>query len=91
MADNRYRVGDKFIIEIGSGYWNPAIGNRYLIKGFDTLCFDDKGLGRLEKYEEPKEPEHSCEFCYYQDFDEKAYPCSLCDKGIFRDDKFRAR
>ena len=25
-----------------------------------------------------KEQEHTCEFCYYEDFDDKAYPCSRC-------------
>lgn len=92
MANNhRYFQGDKFIIEIGHASWSPTVGNRYLIKGFDTLCFDDKGLDRLQKYVEPieeKEPEHSCEFCVYQQVNGNCYPCSMCDKGIERKDMF---
>lgn len=90
MANNhRYFQGDKFIIEIGHASWSPTVGNRYLIKGFDTLCFDDKGLDRLEKYVEPteeKEPEHTCELCVYKYVGENAYPCSMCDKGAERKD-----
>lgn len=29
-----------------------------------------------------------CETCYYESFDEKAYPCSLCIRGIKRTDKW---
>lgn len=90
MANNhRYFQGDKFIIEIGHASWSPTVGNRYLIRGFDTLCFDDKGLDRLEKYIEPKEeeePEHTCELCAYKYVGEDAYPCSMCDKGAERKD-----
>ena len=25
-----------------------------------------------------REQDHSCEFCYYEFFDDKAYPCSRC-------------
>ena len=30
----------------------------------------------------------SCDNCYYEYFDEKAYPCSLCIRGIKRTDKW---
>lgn len=29
-----------------------------------------------------------CDNCYYEYFDEKAYPCSLCIRGIERTDKW---
>jgi hypothetical protein len=27
---------------------------------------------------EAREQDHTCEFCYYECFDDKAYPCSRC-------------
>ena len=27
---------------------------------------------------EAREQDHTCEFCYYELFDDKAYPCSRC-------------
>ena len=81
MADKDYKVGDKFIIEIGSLYWNPQLGNRYFIKGYDTLVFDDKGLARLEKYEDPKQVKHACINCFYMDRDTDEMPCVMCDKN----------
>lgn len=30
-----------------------------------------------------------CDNCYYTYFDEKAYPCSLCIRGIERTDKWQ--
>ena len=27
---------------------------------------------------EAREQDHTCEFCYYEFFDDKAYPCSRC-------------
>jgi hypothetical protein len=30
-----------------------------------------------------------CDNCYYEYFDEKAYPCSLCIRGIERTDKWQ--
>lgn len=87
--DHNYYVGDRFIIEIGHSYWNPTTGNRYFIKGFDTLVFDDKGLDRLEKVKKiPKDPPHSCEYCLYEHIGGNAYPCSMCDKGMERSDMF---
>lgn len=82
MADNhKYYVGDKFVIEIGHSYWSPTVGNRYFIKGFNTLVFDDKGLDRLEKYEKPKEPPHNCDHCVYKNVNRECFPCSVCDKS----------
>ena len=42
------RVGDKYIIEIGSVVDTPD-GPKYQIKGFNTLFFDVTGLSRLEE------------------------------------------
>ena len=36
-----------------------------------------------------KEKEIGCDNCYYSFFDEKAYPCSLCIRGIERTDKWQ--
>lgn len=30
-----------------------------------------------------------CDNCYYTYFDEKAYPCSLCIRGVERTDKWQ--
>lgn len=35
------------------------------------------------------EKEIGCDNCYYSFFDEKAYPCSLCIRGIERTDKWQ--
>ena len=43
-----YKVGDKFIIEIDSVMTNKN-GTLYGIKGFNSLVFDEYGLGRLAK------------------------------------------
>ena len=92
MADKEVHVGDKFIIEVGETEWHPTKGNRYWIKGFNTLVFDDNGLKRLEKYKEPpKEVPHTCEFCVYQDIDSNCYPCSRCDKNDEPKDMFEAK
>ena len=32
--------------------------------------------------------EHSCQYCYYEDFNEYAYPCSMCVNGMQRKDMF---
>ena len=43
---SKYKLGDKFVIEIGTILGG---GGKYLIKGFNTLCFDDNGLDRLDR------------------------------------------
>lgn len=92
MANKEITVGDKFIVEVGHVYWSPDIGNRYFIKGFDTLVFDDKGLNRLEKYKEPpKDTPHSCEFCVYESVSVECYPCSRCDKNDEPKDMFQPK
>lgn len=51
-----YKVGDKFIIEIGEKYnyaeqaESPEV--LYRIKGFNSLVFDENGLDRLTSYNE---------------------------------------
>lgn len=48
---NKYKVGDKFIIEIAEVLKGAESGNtKYRVKGFDNLIFDDRGLDRLIKY-----------------------------------------
>lgn len=32
----------------------------------------------------------SCENCYYKYFDARAYPCSLCIRGVKRTNKWKA-
>ncbi len=82
MADKEVHVGDKFVIEVETTEWHPIKGNRYWIKGFNTLVFDDDGIKRLEPYKEPpKEVPHSCEFCKYQDRRIDEMPCVICDKN----------
>ena len=48
---SKYKVGDKFIIEIKHGIVDPLYGARYFIKGFNTLVFDDNGLDKLERFD----------------------------------------
>lgn len=83
MADKEVRIGDKYIIEIGSTFYSPQMGNRYFIKGFNSLVFDDIGLARLKKYKEPpKEVPHVCDTCAYRFADFTSLPCSACDRNI---------
>lgn len=35
-----------------------------------------------------EETEHTCQFCYYEYFDGRAYPCSMCVCGEERKDMF---
>lgn len=54
------RVGDKFIIEVGSEYGNSGSSGPnklYRIKGFNSLVFDEEGFRRLKKYESPEKEE----------------------------------
>ena len=46
-------VGDKFIIEIAEVFPGAESGQpKYRIKGFDNLCFDEKGLRKLKNFNE---------------------------------------
>ena len=57
------KVGDKFIIEVGSIIKGAATGsNQYIIKGFDKLILDDKGLGLLERLTEQKDFNSACRY-----------------------------
>lgn len=57
---SKYKVGDKFIIEIAEIYENILNGidalatsePLYKIKGFNSLVFDENGLDKLEKSKE---------------------------------------
>ena len=70
---SKYKVGDKFIIEIAEVYENVLSGiygfkattsePLYRIKGFNTLIFDKNGLDKLEEIEDKKNdiaPENIC-------------------------------
>ena len=35
--------------------------------------------------------ERSCQYCYYEYFDPKAYPCSMCINGEERTDRFQPK
>lgn len=37
------------------------------------------------------ETEHTCQFCYYEYFDGRAYPCSMCVCGEERKDMFQPK
>ena len=55
---SKYKVGDKFVIEISEKYTNDAddfvIEDEllYRVKGFKSLVFDSYGLDKLQKYED---------------------------------------
>ena len=61
---NKYKVGDKFIIEIAKVYENvlndidvfETVTSEplYSIKGFNSLVFDKNGLDKLEKVADKK-------------------------------------
>ncbi len=47
---SKYKVGDTFKIEVAEVFQGAESKNdKYRIKGFDSLVFDDKGLARLEQ------------------------------------------
>ena len=93
MAEKEIHVGDKYIIEIGATYWSPNLGNKYFIKGFDSLVMTDIGLAKLKKYKEPpKEVPHSCEFCKHSTKSWDEMPCMICNKNDFQPkDMFEAK
>ena len=67
----KYKAGDKFIIEI----WNEVKPQGlYTIKGFNTLVFDDYGLGRLEQVHE----HNGCWGCEYETKAVDDEHCSQC-------------
>lgn len=61
---SKYKVGDKFIIEIAEVYENALSGiygfkattsePLYRVKGFNSLVFDKNGLDKLEEIEDKK-------------------------------------
>lgn len=83
MVDKqKVHVGDKFVIEIEEVEWHPLKGNRYYVKGFDSMMLTDYGISKLKKYEEPpKEVPHICENCKYRHHGKRDYPCSLCENN----------
>ena len=53
---SKYNAGDKFIIEIGEIFTGDCsirnrLEERYAIKGFNALMFDNNGLDRLQRYD----------------------------------------
>ena len=49
-------------------------------------------IGQLSAIEiNDSEAEHTCEACYYEYFDDKAYPCSMCIMGKEREDMFKPK
>ena len=82
MSENKYKPGDKFVIEI-AGVMKEVDGERcvrladdtvsphytaYRMKGFNTLLFDERGLSMLKPYEKS-----------VQDTERKAYRKGLSD------------
>ena len=48
------KVGDKFVLEIAEITKGAVSGKeKYRMKGFDSLYFDEKGLDKLYKYSNP--------------------------------------
>ena len=47
---SKFNVGDRFEIEIAEVFKGAESGNdKYRIKGFDNLVFDDKGLSKMQQ------------------------------------------
>lgn len=58
---SKFNVGDKFEIEIAEVFKGAESGNdKYRIKGFDNLVFDDKGLEKIKQTEKDN-PKRSIE------------------------------
>lgn len=76
-----YKVGDKFIIEIGEEYYYKeptetieqinSPGILYRIKDFNSLVFDENGLDRLEKYEDDNIKKYAAVGAYFLDLLER--------------------
>ena len=45
----------------------------------------------MYKKEISNEEYKSCENCYYEEFDEYAYPCAMCIRGYTRKDKWQPK
>lgn len=49
---SKYKVGDKFVIEIDEAFNNGSFGEKgmlYKVKGFNSLVFDEYGLDKLPR------------------------------------------
>lgn len=55
----------------------------------DTARYKQRNAPACKKFESAAE--HTCQFCYYEYADSKAYPCSMCVCGEERTDKFRPK
>ncbi len=55
--------------------WSHDNGKTWHYADIDELI---EAYEREQAHKREKEEGHTCEFCYYQDFDEDAYPCSRC-------------
>lgn len=75
-----YKVGDKFIIEIGGEYNENHFVSKenlqvpttlYKIKDFNSLFFDESRLDKLEKYDENNIRKYATVGAYFLDFLEK--------------------
>lgn len=54
---SKFNVGDKFEIEIAEVFKGAESGNdKYRIKGFDNLVFDDKGLEKMKQITKAERP-----------------------------------
>lgn len=51
---NKYNKGDKFEIEIGKTFDDGNGKTLYLIKGFNSLVFDEHGLNKIKRTSEAK-------------------------------------
>lgn len=60
------------------------IGNCLTVGGFCTAVPTSVCEAERSKSMSDSQEGHICEFCYYQDFDVDAYPCSrcICNKPI---------
>lgn len=55
-----------------------------MVKDIKTII-----INKINKISEDVEP--GCDTCYYESFDENAYPCSMCIRGYERTDKFQPK
>ena len=49
MADTKYSVGDKFVLQIGEVFVGQYGNTLYRMKGFNSLVFDEYGLDKLKE------------------------------------------
>lgn len=81
---SKYKVGDKFIIEIDEEFCNGNYGVKrlYKAKGFNSLVFDENGLDKLQKLNPKLKIEDIDDMLAEHDLKKEAYEKGLNDAWV---------